>query len=87
MDLTCRDLVELVSDYLEDALDREQRARFDRHLAACDGCAAYLEQMRTTIAIAGRLREDDLDPAVRDRLLAAFRGHPGPDTVESVRPG
>ena len=81
MDPTCSELVELVSDYLEDALDAEERARFERHLAACDGCAAYLEQMRMTIAVAGRLREDDLDPAVRDRLLAAFRDHPGPGTV------
>jgi anti-sigma factor RsiW len=84
VDLTCRELVELVSDYLEDDLDREGRARFERHLAACDGCAAYLEQMRTTIAIAGRLREDDIDPAIRERLLAAFRGQAGPGTVTNA---
>jgi anti-sigma factor RsiW len=78
VDLTCRELVELVSDYLEDALDLDERRRFERHLAACEGCAAYLEQMRTTIALAGRLRESDIDPAVRDRLLAALRGQPGP---------
>lgn len=75
--MTCRQLVELVSDYLEGALDARERAAFERHLAVCAGCAAYLEQMRTTITLAGRLREDDLEPAVRDRLLAAFRGYPG----------
>ncbi|HEU0193532.1 MAG TPA: zf-HC2 domain-containing protein [Gaiellales bacterium] len=75
--MTCRELVELCSDYLEGALDARQRAAFERHLAVCDSCAAYLEQMRMTIMLAGRLREDDLDPPVRDRLLAAFRGYPG----------
>ena len=77
MNVTCRELVELVSDYLEGALDAGDRAAFERHLGACDGCDAYLEQMRTTIALTGRLREDDLDPAVRDRLLTALRGYPG----------
>ena len=86
MDLTCSELVELVSDYLEDALAADERASFERHLAACHGCAAYLAQMRTTIAVAGRLREDDLDPAVRDRLLAAFRGYSGPGTVTNPSP-
>jgi anti-sigma factor RsiW len=81
MDMTCSELVGLVSDYLEDALAADEQATFERHLAACRGCAAYLTQMRTTIAVTGRLREDDLDPAVRDRLLAAFRGYSGPGTV------
>jgi anti-sigma factor RsiW len=81
MDMTCSELVGLVSDYLEDALAADEQATFERHLAACHGCAAYLTQMRTTIAVTGRLRQDDLDPAVRDRLLAAFRGYSGPGTV------
>jgi anti-sigma factor RsiW len=81
MEMTCSELVELVSDYLEDALAADEQATFERHLAACHGCAAYLMQIRTTIAVTGRLREDDLDPAVRDRLLAAFRGSSGPGTV------
>jgi anti-sigma factor RsiW len=79
--MTCTELVEHVSDYLEDALAADEQASFERHLAACDGCAAYLAQMRTTIAVTGQLREDDLDPAVRDRLLAALRGYSGPGTV------
>ena len=73
-ELTCRELVELVTDYLEGALSREDRFRFDRHLAGCEGCTAYLEQMRAAIAAAGTLREDELDPGVRNALLAAFRG-------------
>jgi len=77
VDLTCRELVELVSDYVEGDLDARHRAAFEGHLTACEGCEAYLEQMRTTIALTGRLREDDLDPAVRDRLLTALRGYPG----------
>jgi anti-sigma factor RsiW len=81
VDLTCRELVEIASDYLEGALDPRDRAAFEHHLTACEGCAAYLEQMRATIAVAGRLREDELDPAVRERLLTAFRGRPGPGTV------
>jgi len=65
--------VELVTDYLDGALPAELRARFELHLAACPGCADYLEQTRQTIRATGQLREDSLDPAVRDRLLDAFR--------------
>ena len=72
-DLSCQELVELVTDYLEDALPAEERARFDAHLAECPGCHRYLEQMRATIATAGRLRESDLPPELEDRLLGAFR--------------
>jgi anti-sigma factor RsiW len=72
-ELSCRELVELVTDYLEGALSRQERARFERHLAGCEGCTAYIEQMRAGIAVAGTLREEDLDPAARDALLEAFR--------------
>ena len=71
--LSCQELVELVSDYLEDALSRSDRARFERHIADCPHCTAYLEQMRTTLAVLGRLEEESLPPAARDELLAAFR--------------
>jgi anti-sigma factor RsiW len=71
--LACIELVELVSDYLEGALDRRTRRRFEAHIAGCEHCTAYLEQMRETIRLTGRLREDSLDPHVRDELLAAFR--------------
>lgn len=72
-ELTCRELVELVTDYLEGALPPEDAARFERHLAACPGCTTYVEQIRETVRQTGRLREDDLRPAARDALLAQFR--------------
>jgi len=72
--LVCREVVELVSDYLDDALGPRERERFEEHLAGCDGCSAYLEQMRGALRIAGSLAPEDLDPEVRDRLVEAFRG-------------
>ena len=72
--LTCRELVELVTDYLEDALDPAERARFEDHLDGCAGCRAYLGQMRGTIWIAGHLCERTASPATMDALLDAFRG-------------
>ena len=71
--LTCRELVELATDYLEGALSPGDRARFDRHLAGCPGCAAYLDQRHGTLAVLGRLDEDLVDPAVLEILLEAFR--------------
>jgi anti-sigma factor RsiW len=71
--LTCRELVELVTEYLDGALPARERARFDAHIAGCDGCTAYLEQFRETIRITGTLREDELDPVARDALLAEFQ--------------
>lgn len=72
-DLVCREVVELVSDYLEGALDERDRVRFERHLTACDGCTAYLEQMRQTVRVAGTLAPEALDPVFRARLVDAFR--------------
>jgi anti-sigma factor RsiW len=76
-ELTCAELVELVTDYLEGALDREDAARFERHASCCPGCGTYLEQVRATVRLAGRLTPERLDPLARDRLLAAFRGWNG----------
>jgi anti-sigma factor RsiW len=70
--LACREVVELLSDYLEGTLPPRTRRRVERHLAACDGCHDYLEQLRETVHTVGRLSEDDLDPAVRDELVDAF---------------
>jgi anti-sigma factor RsiW len=70
--LTCRELVELVTDYLEGALSRRDRARFEAHIASCENCTAYLEQFRQTIALTGTLREEDVDPVAREALLAQF---------------
>ena len=70
--LACRDLVEIVTDYLEGALPRRQRARVERHLAECSGCSAYLDQMRETIRLTGRLRDEDIPRPVRDALVNGF---------------
>jgi anti-sigma factor RsiW len=71
--LSCQELVELVTDYLDGALPPAERARFDAHLAGCDGCRAYLEQIRVTIRLSGALRPEQLDPAAEEALLEAFR--------------
>ena len=72
--LTCAQVVELVTSYLEGGLSEAERARFDAHLSECDGCTNYLDQMRVTIAVVGRVREDDLSDEVKAGLLTAFRG-------------
>jgi hypothetical protein len=70
-DLTCRELVELVTDYLERALPDDVRVRLERHLGDCGDCHEYLRQIELTIATVGRPRDDDLPPRLRDALLAA----------------
>ena len=72
-DLTCRELVELVTDYLEGALSIEEHLRFERHLRSCAVCPRYIDQLRTTVRVLGRLREDDLPEPARGTLLTAFR--------------
>lgn len=72
-ELPCRQLVELVTDYLEDRLPPQERARFEAHLADCEYCEAYLEQIRQTIRVLGRLPEESLSVEARDALLTAFR--------------
>jgi anti-sigma factor RsiW len=72
--LSCQELVELVTDYLEGALDERDLRAFDAHLAACDGCTEYLEQMRTTIRLVGTLNPKDLSKDAETVLLEAFRG-------------
>jgi anti-sigma factor RsiW len=72
-DLTCRELVELVTEYLEGGLSPEDRDRFEQHLVLCDGCAWYLEQMRRTIELAGSLTEESIPTDAQERLLEIFR--------------
>jgi anti-sigma factor RsiW len=71
--MSCRELVELVTDYLEDQMPPEQRRTFEEHLAICPGCVNYVEQMRKTVATVGVLREDSIPPEARESLLSAFR--------------
>jgi anti-sigma factor RsiW len=71
--LTCRELVELVTDYLEGALPESERARFEVHIAACEHCTAYLQQMRDTIRVVGAIEPGALEPEMERDLLAAFR--------------
>ena len=73
-ELPCRELVELVTDYLEDRLSPVDRARFEAHLTECEACRTYLEQFRETIRVLGRLPEESLSPEAREALLTAFRG-------------
>jgi predicted anti-sigma-YlaC factor YlaD len=73
-ELSCREIVELVTDYLEDAMLSEERRRFEHHLSYCPGCVTYVEQIRETIRLTGELpREETLSPALRDGLVAQFR--------------
>ena len=71
--LSCRELVELVTDYFEDALAPAERARFEQHLAACGGCTRYVEQLRATIATVGRLEPEAVPPDAEAALHEAFR--------------
>jgi anti-sigma factor RsiW len=71
--LSCRELVELVTAYLEGTLPAGARKRFEAHLAECDGCTTYLEQMRTTIRLSGALRVEDVSQQAERVLLLAFR--------------
>jgi anti-sigma factor RsiW len=72
-ELVCQQMVELITDYLEGALSRSQRRRFEAHLAGCEHCTEYLEQMRTTIRLTGRLRAEDLSPEMRQEFAALYR--------------
>jgi len=70
--MTCAQLVELVTDHLEGALDAAAESRFRIHLARCAACATYLEQLRATVRMLGSIPPESVAPAVRDRLLGAF---------------
>jgi hypothetical protein len=76
-DLTCAEIVELVTEYLEGGLSADDRERFEEHIGYCRWCLTYLDQMRQTIEAVGRLREEDLSPELQSGLLAAFRDWKG----------
>ena len=76
--LVCREFVELVTDYLEGTLPAAERDRFEAHLAECDGCSAYLEDMRRLVGSLYEAPQPPPDPATREALLRAFRDLRGP---------
>jgi anti-sigma factor RsiW len=71
--LNCQEFVELVTDYLEGALAPGDLQRFEQHIAGCDGCTGYLEQLRVTIRLTGTLTREDISPEAERTLVAAFR--------------
>ena len=72
-DLVCQQVVELVTDYLDDVLSRSDRKRFEAHLRNCPNCTNYLEQMRATIAATGTLRPEDLSPEAAAEFTDLFQ--------------
>jgi len=72
-DLSCQEFVELVTDYFEDALDEDTRARFDEHRALCPGCETYLTQIEETVTRLGELPAETLTAEMQATLLSAFR--------------
>jgi anti-sigma factor RsiW len=72
-EMACKELVELVTEYLEGSLEVAEGIRLEAHLAECDGCSTYLEQMRTTIRLTGMLSEDRIPAEGRERLLRVYR--------------
>jgi anti-sigma factor RsiW len=75
--MSCQELVELVTAYLEGALSPEDRRRFESHLAECGMCRVYVDQIRATIRLSGRATPSDLSPEAERDLLAAFRSWRG----------
>jgi anti-sigma factor RsiW len=71
--LTCHEVVEIITDYLEDALPASDRRRVEAHLEVCAGCTAYLEQMRETVRLTGMLTEEQIPEEQKQELLEAFR--------------
>jgi anti-sigma factor RsiW len=76
-EMPCRELVELITDYLEDRLSAQDRARFEAHLDQCEACRTYLDQFRQTIRMLGRLPEESLSTPAREALIAGFRDWSG----------
>jgi Putative zinc-finger len=71
--ITCQEVVELVTEYLEEALPAHQMSLFEQHLNFCDGCVWYVDQLRTTVETLGGVAEEEVPADTRERLLSAFR--------------
>jgi anti-sigma factor RsiW len=76
--ITCREFVELATNYLEGKLPEPDRERFEDHLALCPGCQVYMEQLHATLRALGRIPEDSLSADAREELLHAFRDWKSP---------
>lgn len=71
--MTCKEVVELVTDYIEGTLSDDLRMQIEHHLMGCEGCTNYVEQFRQTIKLAGQVRAEDISPEQKDDLLRLFR--------------
>jgi anti-sigma factor RsiW len=71
--ISCQEVVELVTDYVEQALPAEEASVFEQHLNFCDGCVWYVDQVRTTIDVVGELRAEDVPEETKSKLMTAFR--------------
>jgi anti-sigma factor RsiW len=71
--ISCQEVVELVTDYVEQALPADEASVFEQHLNFCDGCVWYVDEVRTTIAAVGELREEDVPQETKVKLMTAFR--------------
>jgi len=73
-EFSCQEMIEVVTNYLDDALPPDERQRFERHLSYCAGCSTYVDQMRETIRQTGMVpSEDSLPPSLREEIVARFR--------------
>ena len=72
-EMSCRELVQVINDYIEGVMPPGDRKRFEEHLAVCPGCQTYLDQMRQTVSALGRLSEEAIPSEAKNVLLQAFR--------------
>lgn len=71
--MTCREVVELMTGYLDGALSMADRAKFEKHISSCDGCRAYLAQLRTARMLMGRIADEPVPEPLKVELMNAFR--------------
>jgi predicted anti-sigma-YlaC factor YlaD len=72
-ELSCREVVELVTEYLEHVLLPEMHKRFEAHIVECPGCEYYIEQVRLTISMLHQVAKEPVFPATKQELLQIFR--------------
>jgi predicted anti-sigma-YlaC factor YlaD len=71
--MSCRELIELVTEYLEETMAPAERTRLETHLAGCRPCRHYLDQMRSTIKVVGQIPDESVTPEAQAELLKVFR--------------